>query len=226
MDNEQHHWTGVKPDPKNHWGFIYCVTHLPTGKKYIGKKAYRASAGKAKRRCMSVDLPAFKEWHWKENNWRWYSGSSKYLNEFKKGTKDSEWEHEILTQCTNSMDLHYQEIEYLVWNQVLTLVDDEGEYVFFNRSIPGIRFRPPTNHTEASKAKMSESGTRARTGLKRGEYNVSPTCIKCGGDDWYYHRASRTNRRDEGVEVINRRCRTCKNECDRKRKAEQKEAKQ
>lgn len=148
MDNMQHHWIGQKPDPKKYWGFIYMIEHLPTGRRYIGKKAYRASNGTAKRRVMNVTLPSFREHVWKENNWRWYSGSSKDLTKFKKTTKKEEWEHTMLGQYTNSADLMYAEIQCIVMLDALTLVDEAGEYVYFNKSVPGMKFRPPTIVTQ------------------------------------------------------------------------------
>ena len=43
------HWTGLIPNPKINIGFIYMITCLTTGKKYIGRKTFWKMIPKSKR---------------------------------------------------------------------------------------------------------------------------------------------------------------------------------
>lgn len=88
-------------DPENYYGFVYQITHFPTGKKYIGRK-YFTSAGykqvKGKRKKVR-----------KESDWREYWGSSKHLQtDVEKFGKD-QFKREILRLCKNRTECSYYE---------------------------------------------------------------------------------------------------------------------
>jgi len=58
-------------DPKDIQGFVYKITHVPTGKSYIGKKFFWSSKSKqvkGKRKKFKI-----------ESDWKEYCGSSSYL---------------------------------------------------------------------------------------------------------------------------------------------------
>lgn len=63
----------VTEAPDNFFGFVYLITNLTNGKKYIGRKYFGTSrrvkvAGKKRRKVVR-----------KDSNWREYTGSSKTL---------------------------------------------------------------------------------------------------------------------------------------------------
>ena len=61
-----HHWIGLRPNPKKAFGFLYEITNLETGRQYLGRKQYHRYR---KRKRIG------------DNDWHTYTGSSKDLNE-------------------------------------------------------------------------------------------------------------------------------------------------
>lgn len=64
----------IKEAPENEFGFVYLITNLKSGKKYIGRKYFGTTRrvkvkGKKRRKIIR-----------KDSNWREYTGSSKSLN--------------------------------------------------------------------------------------------------------------------------------------------------
>lgn len=96
-------------------GFVYEITELSTGKKYIGKKlfwkpAYRKIKGKRKK-------------YLKESDWQTYYGSSKALTEQIEKSGVSDYSREILKICKTKGELSYHEAKLQFENDVL-LRDD------------------------------------------------------------------------------------------------------
>tara|TARA_R100000664_G_C2699106_1_gene100140 strand:+ start:264 stop:704 length:441 start_codon:yes stop_codon:yes gene_type:complete len=61
--------------PEGYFGFVYLITNLKTGRKYIGRKYFGTTrrvkvAGKKRRKVIR-----------KDSNWKDYTGSSKELNQ-------------------------------------------------------------------------------------------------------------------------------------------------
>ena len=72
------HWLykgkSLTDTPENYFGFVYLITNLKSGKKYIGRKYFGTTrrvkvAGKKRRKVVR-----------KDSNWKEYTGSSKILN--------------------------------------------------------------------------------------------------------------------------------------------------
>ena len=60
--------------PENYFGFVYIITNIKSGKKYVGRKYFGSTrrvkvAGKKRRKVIR-----------KDSNWKIYTGSSKELN--------------------------------------------------------------------------------------------------------------------------------------------------
>lgn len=96
------------------YGFIYQITCLPTGKKYIGKKQCKSVLkrkplkGKKNKRHESI-----------ETDWRSYTSSSRELNEdILKYGKDN-FEFKILELCDSKFALAYREAKIQFEKEVL-----------------------------------------------------------------------------------------------------------
>lgn len=156
--SKDHHWEGVPPDPDGSFGFIYEVTNQVNGMRYFGKKKYvsitrRKVAGSKKRKVVR-----------KSNKWEFYTSSSKYVNaDIDKYGKDN-FAFTILMNCDCAATLHMEEIKVQVEHDVLRSVDVEGNYLFYNKAIAGIRFRPPSIVTKETRRKMSESSMGTAVG--------------------------------------------------------------
>ena len=141
-----HHWVDGRsliPNPTLFFGFLYEIHELDTSRLYVGMKQYWFSSGKAKRRCMDKQSPNWKDWHWRESDWRTYTGSSKELQKEIKSKGLNNYEFSILAQYPCSRSLRYGEANYLHKCDALTELLDDGEYRYYNKSIQDIKFRPP-----------------------------------------------------------------------------------
>ena len=107
--------------PKESFGFVYLITNLTNGRKYLGCKQLFT---KRKRRFGKREIAAMKdkrkktyEYVVKESNWLDYTGSNKDLNEdIKKGHKIKK---EILIFVKTKKQLTYYEVKEQFKNSVL-----------------------------------------------------------------------------------------------------------
>ena len=142
--SNQGHWEGEKADPYHYFGFVYCITHLPTGRKYLGKKQYYNSKREhgCSRRCTDRQSKDFKLKCWKESNWRVYKGSSPSLKKFMEEINDeSQFSYKILEQCRSKSILHYTELKTLWEHDVMRAKFEDGTFMYFNNSIGSIKFK-------------------------------------------------------------------------------------
>ena len=108
--------TFTSADIDNFFGFVYRITNLQTGKKYIGRKYFTSSRKPrgGKRKVTS------------ESDWKRYYGSSKELKqditEFGRNT----FKREILSLHTTRGWVNYEETRQLFLNNVLS--EDENYY--------------------------------------------------------------------------------------------------
>tara|TARA_S200002703_G_scaffold57067_1_gene49840 strand:+ start:660 stop:1100 length:441 start_codon:yes stop_codon:yes gene_type:complete len=111
--------------PSNSFGFIYKTTHIPTNKKYIGKKVLLF---KSKSKLRQKDLfllentpgrkPKYRIVE-KESDWRTYYGSEEFiLNRLKKG-EHLDFKREILMFVPNKKMLTYYETKFQFLEGVL-----------------------------------------------------------------------------------------------------------
>ena len=113
-------------DIGNFFGFVYRITNLQTGKKYIGRKyfyQFRKPRGKS-RKVKS------------ESDWKKYYGSSKELDQDRKHIGNSSFRREIISLHTTKGWVNYEETRQLFLNNVLS-EQLNGESKFYNSNILG-----------------------------------------------------------------------------------------
>ena len=133
----------IEDFPEGTYGFIYEVTHTPSGKKYIGKKVLYFNRTKKltkketellreerKAKGIGGRVP-MKKTVTKESDWKKYYGSNKEIQEMIKEGKSSEFIREILFFVPSKKLLTYYETKLLFKYEVL-----ENEN-YFNRDILG-----------------------------------------------------------------------------------------
>ena len=128
--------------PDNTMGFVYKLTHTPTGKSYIGKKVLqftrKVKLGK-KELAELVGVvgrrPSYKL-AVKESDWLTYYGSNKVLLELLKKDPIENFSRHIIKFATTKKLLTYYETQYQFMYQVLEKPD-----MFFNDNILGKFFK-------------------------------------------------------------------------------------
>jgi len=135
------HWTGLVPDPKTNIGFVYMITCLTTGKKYIGRKTFWKMILKSKRSLRNpIRDKGSDKWRencWTESDWKKYTGSSKDFNEHILQEGKDNFVFCIVEQYKSSASIHYAEARLLMDKRAL----ESDEY--FNKNIGAIKFVPP-----------------------------------------------------------------------------------
>ena len=127
----------IEDFPQNTFGFIYIVTHTPSGKSYIGKKSLFHNVKKklTKKEIAEQTGPGRKsaiKVVVKESDWKTYYGSAKPILELIKEGKQEEFTREILQLAPNKKLLTYYECKYLFINGVL-----ENSDKYFNDNVLG-----------------------------------------------------------------------------------------
>ena len=99
--------------PKNAFGFVYQTTHLPTNKKYIGKKSLmynlKKKLGKKEKLLWEGKgrPPVYKR-VLKESDWKNYYGSHSFIKE----ANEKDLKREILEIAYHKKELTYLECKY------------------------------------------------------------------------------------------------------------------
>lgn len=105
------------------FGFIYQLTHLPTGKKYIGKKQLISVRKKPLTKKEIESLPNKRSKKYKivetESDWKTYYGSHSEIKQMIKSGKSTEFDREILQFVFSKKLLTYYECKELFNNKVL-----------------------------------------------------------------------------------------------------------
>tara|TARA_Y100001972_G_scaffold49897_1_gene61319 strand:- start:795 stop:1247 length:453 start_codon:yes stop_codon:yes gene_type:complete len=124
--------------PKNTFGFVYKITHLASGKAYIGKKVLihnRKVKVTKKDLIMYEGVKGRKPTHKrvsKESDWKTYYSSNKYLKEAVEKYGKEEFERYIIKLAPNKKLLTYYETQYQFIYQVLQKPEE-----FYNDNILG-----------------------------------------------------------------------------------------
>jgi hypothetical protein len=127
--------------PQDTYGFIYIVTHLPSGKSYIGKKSLFHNVKKKLTKKQLAEQTGrgrkpTTEVIQKESDWKTYYGSAKPILDLIKEGKQEEFTREILQLVPNKKLLTYYECKYLF---MLGVIEQQDGY--FNDNILGKFFR-------------------------------------------------------------------------------------
>ena len=99
--------------PNNAFGFVYQTTHLPTNKKYIGKKSLmynlKKKLGKKEKALWEGKgrPPVYKR-VLKESDWKTYYGSHSFIKE----ANEEDLKREILEIAYHKKELTYLECKY------------------------------------------------------------------------------------------------------------------
>ena len=113
-----------KETPEDYQGFVYEITELRTGKKYIGKKNFwkpktLPKNSKRKRRIRTRV----------ESDWRSYFGSSGILNQLVEEQGDQNFKKVILKLCKTKGEMSYYEAKLQFENDVLLNDEYYNEFI-------------------------------------------------------------------------------------------------
>jgi len=126
--------------PDGAFGFVYEVLHLPSNKRYIGRKQLIStttkSLGKKELAQLTDKRASKKKKVQKESDWKTYYGSHSEIKQFIKEGRQEEFERNILEFAFSPKHLTYLETKYLF---SLSVLEKETEY--FNDNILGKFFR-------------------------------------------------------------------------------------
>jgi len=127
------------PEPQP-FGFIYEVTHIPTGRKYLGKKQLisiqNKPLGKKELAALTDKRASKKKQVIKESDWKTYYGSNPEIKSLIKQGKQSEFKREILMFVQTKKLLTYYENKFLFINEVI-----EPHTNYINDNIEGRYFK-------------------------------------------------------------------------------------
>lgn len=128
--------SSVDDMPEDVIGFVYEVTHIPSNKKYIGKKIL-------KHKITRPPLKGYKRKRieYKESDWKTYYGSHTEIVSMIKENKQEEFERKILCFAKTKKYLSYMETKYQFIYEVLEHPDK-----FFNSNIAGKWYNKDIEH--------------------------------------------------------------------------------
>ena len=123
--------TEINQFPELAFGFVYRITHIPSGKEYIGRKQILSNRTlpplKGTKRKRKIQ---------KESDWKTYYGSHEEIKRMITEGKSEEFQREILEFAFSPKHLTYLETRYLFYYRVL-----EFQNIFYNNNILGKFFR-------------------------------------------------------------------------------------
>jgi len=126
--------------PEHTFGFIYEVTHVPTGRKYLGKKqlisVQNKPLGKKELAELTDKRASKKKKVIKESDWKTYYGSNPEIKQLIKDKKQSEFTREIVMFVSSKKLLTYYENKFLFINEVI-----EPHTNYINDNIEGRYFK-------------------------------------------------------------------------------------
>jgi hypothetical protein len=108
--------------PEEYQGFVYCITELDTGKKYIGKKNFWKPkvlpVTKTRKRRVRTRV---------DSDWRDYYGSSEKVQQLKES--GAQFKREILRLCKTKGEMSYYEAKLQFEFDVLLSDEYYNEFI-------------------------------------------------------------------------------------------------
>ena len=116
--------TSFKETPEDYQGFVYEITELRTGKKYIGKKNFwkPKTLPKNSKRKRRIRIRV-------ESDWRSYFGSSGVLNQLVEEQGEQNFKRMILKLCKTKGEMSYYEAKLQFENDVLLNDEYYNEFI-------------------------------------------------------------------------------------------------
>ena len=120
------HYNGKEYDEthEEYQGFVYMITELDTGKKYIGKKFFwkpkTLPITKSRKRRVRTRV---------ESDWRTYFGSSKEVQTLVESKGNSNFKREILRLCRTKGECSYYEAKEQFERNVLLSDEYYNEFI-------------------------------------------------------------------------------------------------
>lgn len=93
----------IELDPKKIYGFVYLITNLVNGRKYVGKKLFFFKGFKTVKKKKKRILV--------ESDWKTYYGSSNALQKDLDDLGKENFHREILHLCTSKSECSYLEMK-------------------------------------------------------------------------------------------------------------------
>ena len=146
------HWqltasSGSKPAGAK--GFIYEITNLVSGRKYIGKKKLMSERNvKTPGRIRRTKVV-------KEGNWKTYTGSCKPLNADIAALGIECFEFVILEWVMTLKELRFSEVE-TIWRVGALLARPtlaDGSRSYYNEAADSLRYSEPKYHKDSSRSR-------------------------------------------------------------------------
>ena len=114
----------INDTPEEYQGFVYCITEISTGKKYIGKKFFwkpkTLPVTKTRKRRVKTRV---------ESDWREYYGSSKEVQQLVESTGRDGFKREILKLCKTKGECSYWEAKLQFQYDVLLKEEYYNEFI-------------------------------------------------------------------------------------------------
>jgi hypothetical protein len=110
----------VEEIDEKYTGFVYLITNLSTGRKYIGKKLSKFSKTSTKTVKLKNGTKKKKKIRSKiESDWKTYWSSSKEVIDDVKALGEDKFKREILMFCLSKGTASYFEAKFQMQNEVL-----------------------------------------------------------------------------------------------------------
>lgn len=114
----------IQTPPDNCVGFVYLITNLVTGRKYVGKKLFWFSKTSYKTVALKNGTKKKKKVHTQiESDWKEYHGSSVDLCNDVSALGTNNFSRQILHLCYGKGDLSYMELREQMDRRVLETSD-------------------------------------------------------------------------------------------------------